>query len=77
MFRPHFTKEQVEEFVDRLELFKIGFSWAGVTSLAVAYDFTATQGRPNYGHRVVRLNIGLEDVGDLKADLEQSLARMK
>ncbi len=77
VFRPHFTKEQVEEFVDRLELFKIGFSWAGVTSLAVAYDFTATQGRPNYGHRVVRLNIGLEDVGDLKADLEQSLARMK
>ncbi len=40
VFRPEFTKPQVLRFVDRLELFKIGYSWAGVTSLAVAYDFS-------------------------------------
>ncbi len=77
VFRPQFTKQQVLAFVDGLELFKIGYSWAGVTSLAVAYDFHSTPNRPNYGARIVRLNIGLEDVPDLKADLEQALDGMK
>jgi cysteine-S-conjugate beta-lyase len=73
VFQARFSKAQVQGFVDRLELFEIGYSWAGVTSLAVAYDFRATRGRPDYGHRIVRLNIGLESVDDLKADLEQAL----
>ena len=73
VFQPRFSKEQVQGFVDRLELFEIGYSWAGVTSLAVAYDFHATRGRPDYGHRIVRLNIGLEDVDDLKTDLGRAL----
>jgi cystathionine beta-lyase len=77
VFRQQFTKPQVLRFVDALELFEIGYSWAGVTSLAVAYDFHSTPGRPNYGHRIVRLNIGLEDVDDLKADLTQALESMK
>ena len=73
VFQPRFSKAQVQGFVDKLELFEIGYSWAGVTSLAVAYDFHATRGRPEYGHRIVRLNIGLEDVDDLKADLRVAL----
>jgi cystathionine beta-lyase len=76
VFQPRFSKAQVQGFVDKLELFEIGYSWAGVTSLAVAYDFHATRGRPDYGHRIVRLNIGLEDVDDLKADLQKALGSM-
>ena len=72
VFQPRFSKAQVHAFVNKLELFEIGYSWAGVTSLAVAYDFHA-RGRPTYGHRIVRLNIGLEDLDDLKSDLEQAL----
>jgi cysteine-S-conjugate beta-lyase len=71
--RPQYSKQQVLAFVDRLELFEIGYSWGGVTSLAVAYDFRGTPARPDYGHRLVRLNIGLEEVNDLRADLEQAL----
>jgi cystathionine beta-lyase len=77
VFQKQFTKEQVHGFVNNLEFFKIGYSWAGVTSLAVAYDFGSRSGRPDYGHRIVRLNIGLEDTADLQADLAQSLAKMK
>ncbi|HSZ02389.1 MAG TPA: cystathionine beta-lyase [Terriglobales bacterium] len=77
VFRQQFTKPQVLRFVDALDLFEIGYSWAGVTSLAVAYDFHSTQGRPDYGHRIVRLNIGLEDVDDLQADLAHALESMK
>ncbi len=76
VFRPEFTKEQVRCFVDALELFKIGYSWAGVTSLAVAYDFTGSDVRPAYQHRIVRLNIGLEDPADLTEDLEHALKRI-
>jgi len=70
------TKAQVLEFVDGLELFEIGYSWGGVTSLAVAYDFHGFKGRPNYGHRIVRLNIGLEDTDDLLEDLERCLGHV-
>lgn len=77
VFQRQFTKPQVLRFVDALELFEIGYSWAGVTSLAVAYDFHSSQSRPDYGHRIVRLNIGLEDVDDLKADLARALESMK
>jgi cystathionine beta-lyase len=77
VFHREFSKEKVLAFVDALQLFKIGYSWAGVTSLAVAYDFRGNKNRPDYGHRIVRLNIGLEDTGDLKDDLERALARMK
>jgi cystathionine beta-lyase/cystathionine gamma-synthase len=33
--------------------------------------------RPDYGHRIVRLNIGLEDVEDLRKDLTQALAKIQ
>lgn len=77
VFRRGFSKEQVLAFVDALELFEIGYSWAGVTSLAVAYDFRGNKNRPDYGHRIVRLNIGLEDTADLKDDLEKAFATIR
>ncbi len=73
VFKPGPTQEQVYAFVDALKLFKIGYSWAGVTSLAVAYNIGRIPGRPPYEHRIVRLNIGLESTEDLIADLEQAL----
>ncbi len=76
VFRREFSKEKVLRFVDALELFEIGYSWAGVTSLAVAYDFQGNKNRPDYCHRIVRLNIGLEDVEDLREDLARALATM-
>src|SRR6201997_2582932 len=75
VFRPRFSKLQVEGFVDALELFKIGYSWGGVPSLALAFDIQSPR-RPAYGHRLVRLYVGLESLEDLKADMEQALARM-
>ncbi len=77
VFQRQFSKQQVLHFVDALELFEIGYSWAGVTSLAVAYDFHSAKNRPDYGHRIVRLNIGLEDVEDLRADLTEALHSMR
>jgi cystathionine beta-lyase len=77
VLQKQYTREQVLRFVDALELFKIGYSWGGVASLVVAYDLRGNKDRPDYGHRIVRLNIGLEDVGDLENDLAQGLERLK
>ena len=70
-FGREFTAQQVIDFVDALNIFKIGLSWGGVTSLAVVYP---ALDRPNddHGHRLVRLNVGLEAPADLIADLESA-----
>jgi cysteine-S-conjugate beta-lyase len=72
VFDDRFTADQVIAFADRLKLFKIGFSWGGVTSLVVVYPNLDRPGRP-YGGRLVRLNVGLEEPSDLIADLGQAL----
>lgn len=70
VFKPGPTQEHVFAFVDALELFEVGYSWAGVTSLAVSYTI-----RP-YEHRIIRFSIGLESPEDLIADLERALTKL-
>lgn len=76
VLREGYSKEDVQQFANSLELFKIGYSWGGVTSLVVTYDFGSYKGRASYQHRIVRLNIGLEDSEDLIADLEAGFQRL-
>jgi cystathionine beta-lyase len=77
VFKPGPTWEQVCAFVDSLQLFEVGYSWAGTTSLAVAYTIAPAGGRPAYDHRLVRFSIGLESTEDLIADLERALLVLK
>ena len=76
VFEPGPTQQQVHAFVDALKLFQVGYSWGGVTSLAVAYNIGRIPGRPPYDHRIVRLNIGLEATDDLIQDLERALSKL-
>ncbi|HET9183753.1 MAG TPA: cystathionine beta-lyase [Candidatus Angelobacter sp.] len=75
VFHQRYSKEQVLRFVNSLRLFKIGYSWGGVNSLVMAYDLHSPK-RPAYGSRIVRLYVGLEDVNDLRTDLETALAKL-
>lgn len=75
VFDERFTADQAIAFADRLRLFKIGFSWGGVTSLVIVYPNLDRPGT-NYGGRLVRLNVGLEEPADLIADLAQALGAM-
>jgi cystathionine beta-lyase len=70
-------REDVLAFVDALGLFRIGYSWGGVHSLAVPYGGVARRYDTGYGHRLVRLNVGLEAPGDLISDLAQALTAMR
>ena len=76
VFAERFSAAQVTGFADRLKLFKIGFSWGGVTSLVVVYPNLDRPGQ-NHGGRLVRLNVGLEEPADLIADLAQALNAMQ
>ncbi|GGI16542.1 cystathionine beta-lyase [Oxalicibacterium faecigallinarum] len=73
LFDPQYTEAQTDRFVDGLRLFKIGFSWGGVHSLAVPYRMKGMRGSWPHQGQLVRLNIGLEATDDLIADIEQAL----
>ncbi len=78
MFDERYSSTQVDRFVDALQLFRIGYSWAGPMSLVVPYDLAAmrTEAVRERGHlrgHLVRFSIGLEAAADLQADLEQAL----
>ena len=77
-FQPAYAAAQVDAFVDALQLFGIGYSWAGPMSLAVPYDLSRSRALtpPFEGRVIVRLAIGLEDVADLRADIEQALSAL-
>jgi cystathionine beta-lyase len=69
------SDEQRNAFVDRLELFGIGYSWGGFESLALPVDPYRTVTKPP-APNLVRLHIGLEDPDDLTEDLASSLKRV-
>ncbi|HWK64986.1 MAG TPA: cystathionine beta-lyase [Rhizobiaceae bacterium] len=67
--------KQAHAFLDALEIFGLGYSWGGFESLAVPVflgDRTVAKA-PAEGP-VIRLQIGLEDVVDLKADIARGLS---
>lgn len=76
VFDARYAGEQVDRFVEALELFGIGYSWGGTHSLAVPYRMQGMRRNWTDARALVRLNIGLEGAGDLIADLEQALARL-
>jgi cysteine-S-conjugate beta-lyase len=77
VFDERHSQAQIDAFCDRLQLFKLGWSWAGPISLCAPYDVAAIRSRP-WPHRggLVRFAVGLEDVNDLRADLAQALATL-
>ena len=69
-------QQAVDALLDAVELFGMGYSWGGFESLVIPFDCasyrTATPWAP--GGPTLRLHIGLENVWDLKADLERGFA---
>jgi cystathionine beta-lyase len=66
----------IDALLDTAKLFGMGYSWGGFESLVIPFDCasyrTATTWAP--GGPALRLHIGLENVEDLKADLERGFA---
>jgi cysteine-S-conjugate beta-lyase len=75
------NKNSIYKFVNKLELFGIGYSWGGFESLAVYTDPVELGNRRYFklekNEHLVRLHIGLEDPKDLINDLKRSLKFVK
>ena len=71
-------KQAVAAMLDGFELFGMGYSWGGFESLMIPFDpstyRTATKWQAE--GPALRLHVGLEDLDDLKADLEAGFARL-
>jgi cysteine-S-conjugate beta-lyase len=75
-FKENYTDDQLATFIDSLELFHLGYSWGGYTSLLTAAKIERATPSRYAGKTIVRLSIGLEDCNDLIHDLEKGLAKL-
>ncbi|MFN3721195.1 MAG: cystathionine beta-lyase [Rhizobium rhizophilum] len=72
---PENIKQKAHAFLDALQIFGLGWSWGGYESLAVQVNLEDRKIRkgPTDG-AVIRLQIGLENVEDIMADLDRGFA---
>ncbi len=75
------SRSSVYKFINSLELFGIGYSWGGYSSLAV-YNHETEMGKRRYfkldkNQHLIRLHIGLEDPKDIINDLNRSMKFIK
>ena len=73
------SKSSVFKFVNKLELFGIGYSWGGFESLAIYHDISKVRNFYKFekNDHLVRIHVGLEDPQDLIDDLKKSLRFIK
>ena len=62
--------------IDGMQHFGIGYSWGGFESLIIPAQFKRTARKFDAEGPVIRIHAGLEDAGDLIADLEAGFARL-
>ncbi|HCA9966608.1 TPA: PLP-dependent transferase, partial [Klebsiella pneumoniae] len=78
VLKDRFNQDNVDDMLDNMSIFGMGFSWGGFESLIIPFNCaeyrTATRWMP--GGMTLRLQIGLEDMDDLKQDLQEGLKRL-
>ncbi|NYT77525.1 cystathionine beta-lyase [Alcaligenaceae bacterium] len=78
ILKPGYGQQDLAKMLNGMSIFGMGFSWGGYESLIIPFDCgqyrTVTSWKPE--GLALRLQIGLEDVEDLKQDLEQGFARL-
>ncbi|MFC5521673.1 cystathionine beta-lyase [Polaromonas jejuensis] len=73
-----FKKDELSRMLDNMSIFSMGFSWGGYESLIVPFnckDLRTATTWPYEGY-ALRIQVGLEDLDDLKEDLRQGLERL-
>lgn len=72
-----YSKAAVEAMLNGFELFGMGWSWGGYESLVVPLDPVRTATKWQTNGPAMRFHIGLENVEDLKADLDAGFERLR
>lgn len=73
-----YSDAAVAALLDGLGLYAMGYSWGGFESLITPGNLTGSRTATPWPHKgkVLRIHAGLEDAGDLIADLEKGLVRL-
>ncbi len=75
-----YSNESLARMLDKLHYYGMGYSWGGYESLILPVDpsgvRTATKW-PYSNKTCIRINVGLEDIEDLKEDLEAGFKRLR
>ena len=75
-----YSNEALARMLDKLHYYGMGYSWGGYESLIIPFDASGIRTATKYHYAnktALRINIGLEDVEDLKNDLEAGFKRLK
>ncbi len=75
-----YSNEALARMVDKLHYYGMGYSWGGYESLILPVDASGIRTATKWGYKdktCLRINIGLEDVEDLKDDLEAGFKRLR
>ena len=72
------AQQKIDAMLDGMQLFGMGWSWGGFESLVIPIypETVQTATKWDAGGPCLRVAIGLEDPGDLIADLEDGFARL-
>lgn len=77
IFDAKYSLQDIRQFCDALQLFKLGFSWGGPVSLVMLYELQHMRSLEHTHLQsgiLVRFCIGLEDSQDLIQDIQQALS---
>lgn len=78
ILQDHYEPQSIDKLLDHLSIFGMGFSWGGFESLITPFDCKRTRTATKWEEKgaALRLQIGLEDVEDLKNDLAAGFAQL-
>ncbi len=75
-----YSNESLARMVDKLHYYSMGYSWGGYESLILPVDPSGVRSVtkwPYSNKTCLRINVGLEDIEDLKDDLESGFKRLR
>ncbi|GAH45713.1 unnamed protein product [marine sediment metagenome] len=73
-----YGRQALAGMLDDLQLFGMGYSWGGYESLIIPFDPSSYRSATIWQEDGpgLRLHVGLEDIDDLKADLDAGFGRL-
>jgi len=75
-----YSNESLARMVDKLHYYGMGYSWGGYESLILPVDPSGVRTATKWAHpnkTCLRISVGLEDIDDLKEDLEAGFKRLR
>lgn len=80
ILKKKYSNEALARMIDNLNYYGLGYSWGGYESLILPCNVAAVRSETKwpYGEKTcLRISVGLEDLQDLKQDLENGFKRLK